>query len=237
MKRNIFFGIVLVLWNNICLADAVDVGKRLRAMHPDIEFTSIKPALFPGLYEALAGAELYYFSEDGRYVFRGDVIDLHKRINVSELTLSEARLEILGKMNPDDFIVYSPPMMRRHSITVFTDIDCGYCRKLHASMDDFLRSGIEIRYGFYPRAGHGSESYKKAVSVWCSPDRKQALTRAKKGEPIAAVECKNPVDLQMKSAVALGATGTPFIITDKGHKISGYLPAKEMLEHLEGQRE
>jgi thiol:disulfide interchange protein DsbC len=121
-----------------------------------------------------------------------------------------------------------------HTITVFTDIDCGYCRKLHNEIDAFMAEGIRVRYLFYPRAGLGSPSYQKAVSVWCADDRKQALTDAKAGEPLPEKSCENPVADHMALGEAMGVTGTPAILLENGQLVPGYVPAKRMAAILNG---
>jgi thiol:disulfide interchange protein DsbC len=115
---------------------------------------------------------------------------------------------------------------------VFTDIDCGYCRKLHSEIKQYLDAGIEVRYLFYPRSGEGSDSYNKAVNVWCAENRTQALTQAKKGEPVPEKACDNPVSKHMALGTAMGASGTPMIVTEKGSVLPGYVPAAQLLQVL-----
>jgi thiol:disulfide interchange protein DsbC len=119
---------------------------------------------------------------------------------------------------------------------VFTDIDCGYCRKLHSEIDQYMAEGITINYLFFPRAGKPSESYDKAVSVWCASDRKAALTAAKKGETVPTKTCKNPIDDHMKLAEEFDVKGTPMIVTAEGAVFPGYLPAKQLLTVLESEK-
>jgi thiol:disulfide interchange protein DsbC len=125
------------------------------------------------------------------------------------------------------------PKATQHVIYVFTDIDCGYCRKLHSEIDQYLKLGIEVRYLFFPRAGKDSDSYFKAVTVWCAKDRNAALTKAKSGENLARKQCDNPIDEHMALAEAMGANGTPMIVTEKGVIMPGYVPAEQLLKMLE----
>ena len=114
-------------------------------------------------------------------------------------------------------------------VSVFTDIDCGYCRKLHSEMDQYLAQGITVRYLFFPRAGKGSDSYKKAISVWCATDRNKALTAAKKNEGLEAKSCDNPIDEHMQLGEDFGMSGTPMIVTGKGNVLPGYVPASQLV--------
>ena len=128
------------------------------------------------------------------------------------------------------------PEHSQYKVFVFTDIDCGYCRKLHSEIDQYMAEGITIQYLFFPRAGKGSESYKKAVSVWCSDDRNAALTAAKKGNKPEEKTCPNPVDAHMKLGTEFEARGTPMIVTEKGTIYPGYLPAKQLAEVLKEEQ-
>jgi len=129
-------------------------------------------------------------------------------------------------------IIFKPEKVK-HVVTVFTDIDCGYCRKLHGEMDNYLAEGIEVRYMMYPRAGAGSESYKKAVAVWCSDDRNAAMTRSKQGKALDMKTCDNPIDQHMQLVQQLGARGTPFIVLESGDTQPGYVPAKQLAKLLD----
>jgi len=119
---------------------------------------------------------------------------------------------------------------------VFTDIDCGYCRKLHADMDKYNAQGIRVRYLFYPRAGLRSESYRKAVSVWCADDRKAAMTAAKTGRPLPARSCVNPVADQYNLGRQLGVRGTPALVLEDGEIIPGYVPPDKLRTMLDDRQ-
>lgn len=129
-------------------------------------------------------------------------------------------------------MVIFAPAKYDHTVTVFTDTECGYCRKLHREIADYGAQGIRVRYVFFPRAGVGSGSYKEAVSVWCSDDRQRAMTEAKSGKKLAAKSCKNPVKKHMEVGELLGISGTPAIVLESGDLVPGYVPAKRLAEML-----
>ncbi len=192
---------------------------------------AIQESEIPGLYEVVIGPRLYYVSRDGRYLLQGHLIDLQTRTDVTEAKLKQTRIKALENMNEDKMIIFSPAK-QEHTITVFTDIDCGYCRRLHSQIDEYLKRGIQVRYMFFPRAGKDSESYKKAVSVWCAKDRQKALTAAKQGQGIEMKTCDNPVDEHMRLAQDFGVSGTPMIITDRGVVLPGYVPPDALERYL-----
>lgn len=199
---------------------------------PGIQFESIKPAPIKGLYEVMAGPKIFYMSADGQYLFQGSLIDVKAKTDLTESRLATARVHALDRVGADKMIIFKPKI-QKHLAYVFTDIDCGYCRKLHSEIDQYMAEGIEIRYLFFPRAGEGSDSWNKAVSVWCSDDRNAALTKAKKGEKLAGKSCDNPVLEHMNLGVAMGANGTPMIVTQKGQILPGYVNASQLAKLLE----
>ncbi len=208
------------------------VLETLKALFPGQVPEKISPAVFPDWLEAIYGTQVLYVSNDGRYVISGDIYDMSKEINLTEQTRTQQRRKIMQSMSTDDMIIFKPEKTK-YIVTVFSDIDCAYCRKMHSQIDDYLAAGIEFRYLMYPRSGMYTESYYKAVSVWCSDDRQKSLTAAKKGIVIENKNCKNPVRHNIQLADAMGITGTPAILFASGEIIPGYLPPKDLLDALE----
>jgi thiol:disulfide interchange protein DsbC len=157
------------------------------------------------------------------------------RKDLTEEKLSDTRKQAIEKIGQENMIVFKPKI-HKYTVSIFTDIDCGYCRKLHSEIDQYLAQGITIQYLFFPRAGKGSDSYNKAVSVWCAKDRNAALTDAKKGNTPEAKTCDNPVDEHMQLGDEFDVKGTPMIVTEKGNIYPGYLPAKQLVEVLESEK-
>lgn len=220
---------------------AGDVGVVRHALEnlvPGLEPDTIRPSPLAGLYEVMYGPRIYYVSSDGRYLIQGDLVDLETRENLTEASSSKARLKSLGEVGEDKMVVFAPepPGHIKHVITVFTDIDCGYCRKLHSQMAEYNKEGIEIRYLLFPRAGIGSPSYEKAVSVWCSDDRRAALTEAKQGKPIENKKCEDPVAQHMHLGELMGVTGTPALILESGELLPGYVPPARLAAFLDDKK-
>jgi thiol:disulfide interchange protein DsbC len=126
-----------------------------------------------------------------------------------------------------------PAAVQKHKVTVFTDIDCGYCRKLHSEIAQYNKAGITVEYLFFPRAGINSESFDKAVAVWCAPDRNKALTDAKAERPVAPRTCANPIAAEYEIGQNIGVDGTPAVYLEDGTQIGGYSPPADMLKRIE----
>jgi thiol:disulfide interchange protein DsbC len=209
------------------LADRAADEKAIRKALGDLEVSSIRPSPVAGLYEVIVGAQVVYLTPDGKYLFQGDLIDMKNRDSLTARARSKAQEAIIETVSEDKMIIFEPDKTK-HTITVFTDIDCGYCRKLHRELNEFLDAGIRVRYLMFPRAGVGSDSYKKAIAVWCADDRQQALTDAKLGKSIEMKTCDSPIDTHMALVHKLGIRGTPYIMLDNGITQPGYVPAKRM---------
>ena len=232
MLKRAYLWLPLLAWIGMAQADNAEMKSKLEAIMPGITIENIQPLDNTGLYEAVINGEIIYFSEDARYVFQGDVIDLDSRENITEAKRVALRKETLASLNEADMIIYEPKKME-HTLTVFTDIDCGYCRKLHMQMDEYNELGIRIRYMAYPRAGIDSESFVKAEEVWCADDRKQAMTDAKNGLRVDSKSCDNPVKDQYRKGGRLGVSGTPALFLDSGEMLPGYVPPKRLKKILD----
>lgn len=211
-------------------ADAA-VVERLRALRPDLPIVRVTPSPVQGfLAVELDGGTFLYASEDGKYLFAGDLYRLDDTlVNVTDGVRAAKRRDQLAKVPTADMLVFSPqkgPV--RSSVFVFTDVDCGYCRKLHLEMQAINDLGIEVKYLAFPRAGIGSEGYQKIVTAWCSADRNSALTAMKLGKSLPAKKCANPVADQYELGRDIGITGTPAIVTAAGELLPGYMPAKDL---------
>jgi thiol:disulfide interchange protein DsbC len=205
-----------------------DIIKKIDGLK--LEDVRISPVT--GLYEITRGSEISYTSPDGRYVILGDMIDLDKDANLTENRRRIIRQRLIDTVPESEMLVFSPKNPK-YTITVFTDIDCGYCRRLHSQIAEYNRLGIRVRYLFYPRTGPNTESWHKAEAVWCSPNRNEALTRAKNGEDIKAPSCPGDIvarDYELGHKV--GVEGTPAILLANGEMLPGYAPPTQLAKYL-----
>jgi thiol:disulfide interchange protein DsbC len=195
----------------------------------------ITDAPIQGLYEVAVGANVAYVTKDGRYIIRGDIYDAETSSNVSEETRARARATMLGSVDPKSMIVFKPAKGEvKHTVTIFTDIDCGYCRQFHREIDKVTALGIEVHYLFYPRTGPNTESWTKADEVWCAADHNSALTRAKLGGEIpSSADCATPVEEHYELGQRIGVRGTPAVFSESGELLGGYLPPASLAKLLD----
>jgi len=208
------------------------VRASLAALDPDFKPDYIGAAPFPGFREVVVGGQVLYVSDDGRYLIQAQPFDIQARQFAASEGLLAYRRDQLAKVPRSDRIVFSPPNPK-YTISVFTDIECGYCRKLHSEIAELNRQGIAVEYLAFPRMGLGSQDYKDMVSVWCASDRKQALTAAKNGKAVAPLSCKSPVNMQYDLGQRLGVNGTPAIFGPDGMQLGGYLPPAQLRAALD----
>lgn len=219
------------------MADATpELELVLKELMPGVKADSITESSLPGIYEVVYGTTIFYFNKDASLMFRGDIIDVKKRINLTDEKRATARAKLLNSMDESKMIVY-PAKNEIEKVTVFTDIDCPYCVKLHREMDDYNAAGITIRYMAYPRAGIGSPSYNKSVSVWCSDDPAKAMGDAKEKRSIPDKTCDNPVAEQFKLGQALGVQGTPAMFFEDGTSRPGYMPAAKLADSIKESKQ
>lgn len=199
---------------------------------PNTTVDSIKPSVIPGYREVAIGGRVMYVSADGRYLIQGSLFDLSTRTSLTENSQALIRRDILSKVGPDRRIIFAPANVKHH-VTVFTDTDCGYCRKMHQQIAEYNKLGISVEYIFYPRAGLASDTATKAINVWCSADRRKALTDAKNDRPVPNKTCTNPIAADYALGQKMGFDGTPAIYAADGSQVGGYLAPAQMLAALD----
>lgn len=230
--KTALIALMLLCFSPFLSADEAADKAAIRATLAGAGVTSVETTPVPGLYEVVIGTEVVYFSSDGRYLLQGDLIDFSTRTSLTEDRRASLRKQLVDSLDESKMIIFKPEKVK-HVVTVFTDIDCGYCRKLHSHINDYLARGIEVRYLFFPRSGAHTPSYDKAVSVWCADDRKQALTDSKNRRPVPKKTCSNPIDEHMRLARQLGLRGTPYILFENGQSAPGYVTPEQMATMLD----
>jgi len=198
----------------------------------DVKAEDVRATPMPGIFELRQGSQIIYMSQDGRYVITGDLYRVADKFNLTEARLADVRKQLIAAVPESKMVVFSPADPK-YTITVFTDVDCPYCQAMHKQIAEYNRLGVRVRYVFYPRTGPNSDSWHKAEQVWCSADRKAALTDAKLGKPLKAKACANtPVALEYALGQQVGLEGTPAVISSNGTMVGGYMPPELMVEKL-----
>lgn len=204
------------------------------ASQNQLQILSISATALPTIFEVeLNTGEILYSDISGDYLFAGDMYQTSSGglLNLSSAKKQERSLEKIAAIPEDEMIIFTPDVTKA-SITVFTDVDCTYCRKLHSELDQLMAKGIEVRYIAYPRGGQDAASIDKMISVWCSDDRKKSLTQAKNGQNLPAADCDSPVLAHYALGNELGISGTPALIFPDGRVIPGYMDAERLAAML-----
>jgi thiol:disulfide interchange protein DsbC len=208
------------------------IAATVAKMAPDAPLQSMEATPIAGLYQVVVQGQVLYMTGDGRYLIQGDAFDVATHTPLNSVTLNRLRREAIAKLSPDQMIRFAPADPK-YTVTVFTDVDCPYCRAFHANMAELNKLGIAVDYLFWPRTGLGTPSARKATDVWCAADRQAALTRAFEGDSPRFAECKSPVAHDFHLGVDLGVDGTPTIIADNGTVLGGYVDPHELLRRLQ----
>jgi thiol:disulfide interchange protein DsbC len=208
-----------------------ELSSALSRILPDVEIDSVQATPIKDLYEIVIDSDVIYITRDGNYVIKGDILDIAGRRNLTDDVRAESRVKLLEGINKEDYIEFASHKME-DAIYVFTDVDCGYCRKLHLDVPELNSMGITVRYLAYPRAGVLSAAGKEMSNVWCADNRQAALTAAKNRESIEAKTCDDPVAAQYALGQKLGVRGTPAIYLEDGRMLPGYMPPNEILKQI-----
>jgi thiol:disulfide interchange protein DsbC len=211
-----------------------DVRARVVAKLPGAKPEDVAPSPIPGLFEVTMGGLVAYVSSDGKYLLSGNVYDLDTQTNLTAERRNAARAKALAAAPEDQMIIFGPANAKM-TVTVFTDIDCGFCRRFHSQIAAINKAGVRVRYMMFPRTGPGTESWRKAESVWCAKDRRDALTRAKRGEEPNSKPCNDAsaIKAQWSLGEDLGVEGTPAIFTQSGDYIGGFLTPDQLVQTVQ----
>ncbi|MDP3295442.1 MAG: DsbC family protein [Nevskia sp.] len=236
MKSNLLAAVALLFIAVAAPAQAGDDAAERIAKQLGLKAENVRPSPVAGIYEVQHDHEFGYVTADGRYLLRGDLVDLKTGKELTEEHRRDDRLAEIGKLGQNKLIEFapSPPQVAKYTVTVFTDVDCGYCRKLHSEIAQYNAQGIAIRYAFFPRSGPDTDSWRTAEAVWCSADRQKALTDAKTGATIKVKGklCDNPIAEEYQLAQDLGIRGTPMMVFPNGDIFPGYIPAPALAQKL-----
>lgn len=228
----------LALMTSMAFAGPEDVIRaKLKAVIPDAKVTSITPSPLAGIYQVnSSNYEPVLASADGRYLIQGELLEIQgsRIVNVSDKLMATERQQVLATLKPEQMIIFPAVGKMKSAVYVFTDVDCGYCRKFHEEVPELNRRGIEVRYLAYPRSGTASPVAAKLTNVWCAPDPLKAMGQAKAGAAVPASSplCKSPVAAQYELGTRIGVRGTPAIFDMEGMQLGGYLPADALAKAL-----
>lgn len=236
MPRALLTALVLLLSLSAFAQDgSPDYGavrERLQNLTGADTEVAIAESAVPGMLQVRLGGDIVYITEDGRYLMQGRLLDLDSRTDLTNQARTEIRKDLLASLDTSQMIQFGPDNPE-HELIVFTDVDCGYCRRLHQQIAEYNDAGIRINYMAFPRAGVGSETFRKMDAVWCSADQQAAMDEAKAGGTPSAQQCDSPVADQYRLGQAIGVTGTPALVTLDGDLIPGYVPADDLRGRLE----
>ena len=214
-----------------------DVRQRIVAKLPGAKPEDVSPSPIPGLYEVAMGGLIAYVTPDGKYLVSGNIYDLDTEANLTATRRNAARAKALAAAPESQMIVFSPANPKM-TVTVFTDIDCGFCRKFHNQIAEINKAGVRVRYLMFPRTGPGTESWRKAESVWCAKDRRDALTRAKRGEQLKTKSCPDATAIKAQYTMGedLGVEGTPAIFTQGGDYVGGFMTPEQLVKTVQASQ-
>jgi thiol:disulfide interchange protein DsbC len=226
----------LAPWSAVAGGPPPDPREEIARNIPGASADQLRASPVPGLWEYTHGGDIGYVTADGRFAIMGDLYDLKaNNTNLTEARRRDLRLKLLAQV-PENYMLVFGSKDSKYTVTVFTDVDCPYCRTLHSQIGLYNQLGIRVRYLLFPRTGPGTPSWTKAEQVWCAPDRNVALTQAKQGQALQGKVCAgNPVAATYALGREFALDGTPAIVMANGEILPGYLPPDVLLKHLQDE--
>lgn len=214
-------------------SDDKNIHVAIKRLAPSASIDSIRESGMPGVREVVVGGEVMYISDDGRFLLQGRLVDTQSRVDLTANTEKTLRADALKKFGPEKRLHFAAENPK-HLVTIFTDVDCGYCRKLHQEIAEYNKAGISVDYLFFPRAGLNSASFDKAAFIWCAADPKETMNQSMSpaGIPYQPAKCDNPIGESWALAQRFAKTGTPTILANDGTFLGGYQSAQELLSRL-----
>lgn len=198
-------------------------------MGNEAKVTEIEDSVIPGLKQIVINGQVFYTDPKGQYLLAGEIMDPRTHMNITSQKRDQLRVALIKQLDVKDAIVYKAKGKTLHVLNVFTDVECGYCRKFHSEIEQYTAKGLEVHYYPWPRSGTTGPIYDEMVSVWCASDSKAALTGAKNGNPPPAKTCNSPVKKYFDLGVKMGIQGTPAVFLNNGRQIGGYVPPDQIL--------
>tara|TARA_B100000035_G_scaffold270561_1_gene244929 strand:- start:91 stop:801 length:711 start_codon:yes stop_codon:yes gene_type:complete len=230
--------VTVFLFSIFIVSDETLINEKITTiLPPGTNIESIEVSEFPGIYKVYFGdIQPLYVSENGNFFIYGDMFNVNANgiINLTEKDILDKRKVLMQDINNDELIKFEAKN-ELFAVTVFTDVDCGYCRKLHDEIATYNEAGITINYAAFPRSGIGTETFSKMVGAWCSNNPKDSITKLKNGKKLKLSFCDSqPVAKHYAIGNKIGVTGTPAIVSSKGELLPGYHSAEDLLSKLKG---
>lgn len=223
------------LVSGLATAGEEAIRKAMTGINSMIQVQSVTAIKSTPFFEViLHTGERIYTDADGTHFIAGDLYKVEggQVANITESGRRIDRQKLLTDLHDDDLIIFASKGKPKHRLLVFTDIDCGYCRKLHSEINNLTKNGVEVRYAAFPRSGLNTPSFDKYVSVVCAENQQEAMTAAKQGIEPEAASCPNQVEAQLRLGQKLGISGTPTLIFEDGSMQPGYSPWPELLNRM-----
>lgn len=187
----------------------------------------VKTPYLGGLYEIVAGGQIFYSDEKGSVFVFGSLIDGKTQRNIT----AEQQLALMPLQDAIKRVTGNGGNGKRTLIT-FEDPNCGYCKKLTKELVGMKNATI---YTFLvPMLSE--DSLVKSKKIWCAPDRLKAFDdwMVNGKAPSGPDNCANPIDRNVQLAQSLGVSGTPAIFFPTGQRVPGYMPLDKIEKMLKG---
>jgi len=220
--------IILMIMGIPGLSEGLDKGTIEQKLGEKIK--SVNQTAIKGILEIVTSDNtIYYIDESGRYVLYGNLIDLDRRVNVTQERRDIVTRIDFGSLPLENAIREGKG---KYKLAVFHDPDCPFCRKLYRELKKM--KDVEV-YNFIFNLPSHPEAYDKAKKVYCADNKGKALDRAMGGDDMKGYKlCKTDVvDSNIRLSREIGVTGTPHMILENGMSLRGFRKKEVIRQKLE----
>ncbi len=232
MKKILFTALLALSSFSVFADNEVNLTLLKERVGGAAEIKGVKPSVIDGLFEVQVGGQIIYLTTDGEKVISGDIYDLKNKKSITEIASNKLRKAALATVADADKIIYKAKN-EKYKVTIFTDVSCPYCTKIHHAVPKFNDLGITVEYLAFPRAGIGSRTAKQMQNVWCAENRTVALDKAKLNDDFPSKSCEgNQVAQHYKLGEEIGIQATPTVVLSDGEVLPGYIKPNELIKYL-----
>ena len=223
-KRS-FFASILSVVLLLCFAavssaatEALKPEEAFREAFPQVKVDSMAPTEIPGLYEVVAGQNIFYYYPAKDLIITGEMIGKDLKSRTAEHRAALAA-KVVKELPLDKAVKIGDG---KNSVIEFTDPDCPYCRKAY---EYFTKRTDVTQYVFFAPLAHPA-AIKKVEYILGAENKAQAYDAMMLGQEIpasakpATEKVKELAQEHLALARKVGIQGTPTFFI-KGQQVVG----------------
>jgi thiol:disulfide interchange protein DsbC len=229
-----------LLSSSVVLADAATDHVRQgikRYTGGQVEISRITATPIPGIFEVVAGMDVFYSDASGRYAFvDGRLVDTEKKQDLTQVTLATLTT-VDFKSLPLDLAIKTVTGTGKRQLAIFEDPACPICQKLHGSLAQLKNVTLYT----FPYPIISEKSIPAAIATLCVPpgERSAKWTAYMQGAAVPEgmeAGC-DQAQVALGKILAFGdkrqLKNTPTLFLGNGKRVVGGIPEDQLIAALD----